>query len=262
MGNDDWRKAWTDTIAKRVKEIRAEKDMTGDRLSTRTKELGYEIPRSTLANIEIGRKSSVGVHEVVILAAALEVPPVSLMFDVGNDKLVELLPNDYRAQIEASSWFSGLQPLLPKPGLRQYGSFSPDAVVNGYPQVRDQLEDKEFRKPLLARGFEAAMVRYFEVAQSLSYLQVALDELNRGMTPAYSMLNPEFASAGAVEYEQMINSLQGQAREYRKILRAFHNDALMAGAQIPFLDTEIRRDILDDFGDYDEDGEGNGQAKA
>ena len=57
MGNEEWRKTWTDTIAKRVKEIRAEKGMKGSDLSERTKELGYEIPRSTLANVEIGRKS-------------------------------------------------------------------------------------------------------------------------------------------------------------------------------------------------------------
>lgn len=241
--------------------------MKGSDLSARTKELGYEIPRSTLANIEIGRKSAIGLHEIIILAAALEVSPTSLLFDVGNESLIELLPGDHRAQIEASSWFAGLQPLLPPFGLRQYGSFSTEGLDDVPEPYRGLLEDKEYQKTRGARRFEDAMSRYFEVTRRLRILRQALEEVEQGLTPAFSMLHPEFETAGVEEYRGMIAAVEQQAREYWRFVAAFHNDALMVGAKMPFLDTEIREDVFKYLGGHgdevlSDEGDSNGQTEA
>ena len=61
-------------------------------LADRTAELGMPIPRSVLANLESGRRDTVSVAEVLVLAAALDVAPIELICPVGFDKQTEMLP--------------------------------------------------------------------------------------------------------------------------------------------------------------------------
>ncbi|WP_313450701.1 helix-turn-helix domain-containing protein [Brevibacterium casei] len=261
MGNEAWRKAWVSNIAKRVKDLRKEKGLKGDDLSERTKELGYEIPRSTLANIETGRKSAVGIHEIAILAAALEVPPVSLLFDVGSEELVEVLPDDRRAPIEAVQWFSAIHPLMPKPGLIKSKSFNPSSSFNTTEEYQRAAEDPEMLKISAARSFEALMVGYALNTEVIMELHMALDDLARGITPVQSLLDPNLASAGREDYLAMISNHEEQARRYLKAIRDALPEGLQTGVKLPFMDVEIRRDVYDDEV-LSEDGEDNGTAKA
>lgn len=246
MGNEEWRKSWTTAIAKRVKDLRAKKGMKGADLSERTKALGYEIPRSTLANIEIGRKSSIGVHEIAILAAALEVPPVSLLFDVGSEDLVEVLPGDRRAPIEAVQWFSAIHPLMPKPGLVKSHSFNPDSSFNITEEYQREREDSEMLKIATARSFEALMSGYAANIEVIMELHLALEDIDRGLTPVQSLLDPKLADASKEDYLTMIRNHEGQARRYLKAIRDALPEGLQSGVKLPFMDVEIRRDVYDD----------------
>lgn len=60
----------------------AERAVSGRELSERCATLGHPMPRNVIANLESGRKTSLPVHELVVLATALGVPPVSLLYDV------------------------------------------------------------------------------------------------------------------------------------------------------------------------------------
>lgn len=244
MGNEEWRKAWTDTIAKRVKEIRAEKGMKGSDLSERTKELGFEIPRSTLANIEIGRKSTVGVHEVAILAAALDVAPVSLMFDVGSDELVEVLPDDKRAPIEAVEWFSGFYPLMQKPGLVKNASFNVNAALDGAVEYRRTMESREYEKLRSARAFELLMNGYHGLINTLMELHLALEDIEMGVKPLMSVANPDLAEAGREEYQRLIADYEKRADSYLQAIREGLPATIDQGVSVPFLNAPIRRDVL------------------
>lgn len=73
--------------------------MSAQRLSEACADLGMAIPRSVLANFEGGRRESVSVAEVFILAAALQVPPLLLAFPLGRLETMEPLPG-----IEVSPW--------------------------------------------------------------------------------------------------------------------------------------------------------------
>lgn len=81
--------------------------MSAQQLADRTAELGMPIARSVLANLESGRRDTVSVAEVLVLAAALNVSPIELMCPVGYDKRTEILPGRTADPLEAMHWFTG-----------------------------------------------------------------------------------------------------------------------------------------------------------
>jgi hypothetical protein len=66
-----------------------------------------EIPRAVLANLENGRRPIVQVPELLVLAAALEVPPVVLVAPLGHEPDVEILPGREVPTWDAALWISG-----------------------------------------------------------------------------------------------------------------------------------------------------------
>ena len=58
--------------------------MSVQKLADVTDELGMPIPRSVLANLESGRRETVTVAEVLVLAAALDVAPIDLICPSGS----------------------------------------------------------------------------------------------------------------------------------------------------------------------------------
>ena len=65
------------------------------------------IPRSVLANLESGRRDTVSVAEVLVLAASLDVAPIELICPVGFDKEAEMLPGRMMDPLYAMRWFTG-----------------------------------------------------------------------------------------------------------------------------------------------------------
>jgi hypothetical protein len=60
-----------------------------------------------IANLENGRRDSIGIAEVLVLALALNVPPVLLLFPIGRASQVEVLPGKTTCPWSAAEWFSG-----------------------------------------------------------------------------------------------------------------------------------------------------------
>ncbi|ORL86104.1 hypothetical protein A5N78_20580 [Prescottella equi] len=77
------------------------------RLSEKCSELHYPIPRSTLTNLEVGRKESLVVQELVVIATALNVPPVQLLFPGLMTEQCEFLPGQYTTAWDALKQFTG-----------------------------------------------------------------------------------------------------------------------------------------------------------
>lgn len=84
-------------IAQAVKVARGE--LSAQELADRTKELGHHVTRDTIANLESGRKKSVDIPELLILAKALEVPPISLIYPALLHGEVQDMP-DHTATTE------------------------------------------------------------------------------------------------------------------------------------------------------------------
>lgn len=76
-------------------------------LADETERLGYPISRAAIANYESGRKKGLELAELVVLAAALRVPPVALIYPDLPQGVIEVLPGEPVTSWEAATWFSG-----------------------------------------------------------------------------------------------------------------------------------------------------------
>jgi|GEM_PF-5915222 len=100
---------WTRRIGSHVAALRTERQLSAQQVADRTSKLGNEVTRSTIANLESGRKESVSIVEIAMLAAALEVAPVRLLFDVREPE-VAALPGQKTSAVRAIDWWSALAP--------------------------------------------------------------------------------------------------------------------------------------------------------
>ncbi|MFQ2875117.1 hypothetical protein ACLILY_07175 [Mycobacterium sp. MS3] len=113
MTND---KSWAEDLVRRVglaaKAVRDKRSAKW--LSEKTAELGYPISPTVIAKLDSGHRGEVlSVPELLILAAALDVSPVNLVFPNPSDELtnlVEVLPGNKQTGFQAAQWFSGLRP--------------------------------------------------------------------------------------------------------------------------------------------------------
>jgi transcriptional regulator with XRE-family HTH domain len=83
--------------------------VTASEVSRRTAELGYPISRGAIAKIESNSRSGkVDVAEVLVLSAALEIPPLLLLFPgFATDGGAEIVPGVFTKEDEAVRWMSG-----------------------------------------------------------------------------------------------------------------------------------------------------------
>jgi transcriptional regulator with XRE-family HTH domain len=95
----EWSTRITRLTAIRIRVWRERRGLSAQQLSDKSAELGYRVPRSVIANLENERRHFIGLAEVLILAAALDVPPVLLITAVGEQDHIELLPG-----LETTAW--------------------------------------------------------------------------------------------------------------------------------------------------------------
>jgi hypothetical protein len=107
---------WAAELVRRVGE--AAKTARGSKsaawLSARTERLGYKLSVSVIAKLDSGHRGSVlSVAELCVLAAALDVPPIALLFPDLPDGDVQFLPNQWSASDDAMRWFCGESGTVP-----------------------------------------------------------------------------------------------------------------------------------------------------
>ncbi|MGV0746258.1 helix-turn-helix domain-containing protein [Mycolicibacterium sp. XJ870] len=116
-------KAWQTELAARVgdaiRRARKRREWTAVDLSRRCHELGYPISRVAISKIESNsRAGKLDLAELIAIAAALDVPPVGLVFPDLPDGLVNVVPvGDPVPSIEAMRWFCGEVELPPVSGM-------------------------------------------------------------------------------------------------------------------------------------------------
>jgi transcriptional regulator with XRE-family HTH domain len=106
MTQTDWPGRIAATVASQVRRYRRERKVSGQKLCEKMSELGLDFPRSVLANLETGRRETVTVAELIVLAKALEVAPLELLIPAGG---VEMLPGVTWSPQDAAQWFSRLR---------------------------------------------------------------------------------------------------------------------------------------------------------
>ncbi|MCU1647577.1 MAG: putative DNA-binding protein [Nocardia sp.] len=100
---------WKDSTVRRIAEqIRRHRgDRSAQWLSDRTAELGYRVTRATISDLEVGRRTRLEVTQLLVLARALDVPPILLLFPDVPDGPVAYLPGEIDQSIRAIEWFVG-----------------------------------------------------------------------------------------------------------------------------------------------------------
>lgn len=79
---EKWLQEYASRIANHIAQYRRYLGISAEELSKLTEEVGYKIPRSSIANIENHKKKTITSHELSIIAAALGVPPEGLTWDI------------------------------------------------------------------------------------------------------------------------------------------------------------------------------------
>jgi len=113
----------SDYAASRIREVRRLRNMSTSDLAARCAGLG--VPRITMAvieNIENGRRNlegqrrrTVSVDELMVIALALNCPPLYLLIPPEDmDQPYPLTPTEVLNRRYVAEWFSGTGPILPR----------------------------------------------------------------------------------------------------------------------------------------------------
>ncbi|MFJ2964259.1 helix-turn-helix domain-containing protein [Streptomyces collinus] len=169
--------------------------MTAQALANRTAELGHPLDRSVIAKLEKGFRQTVTVADLLVLARALDVPPVTLLFPVAEAE-VEVLPGDVKGMWPALQWFAAEAPYPsadqqeerwePPAALRLFREH--EAFVDLCMRTGRAAADKQFQATL-ADGDER---KRLEVEADVErQMAVGLRDLIRGMRRSLRSLNHE-----------------------------------------------------------------------
>lgn len=122
---------WATDLVKRVgKAVKsARRGRSAVWLSERTAELGYKVSSTVIAKLDSGHRGSVlSVAELLILAAALDVPPILLLYPGLPDEAVEVIPGETVTSWDAHKWATGIAASLARSTSPSDGSQLVQAV--------------------------------------------------------------------------------------------------------------------------------------
>lgn len=102
----DWAEEWAYNVAMEIRRLRGKTSVRA--LAERTKELGHEVSRAVISDLEVGRRRHISVGEITVLAMALDTTPVALLYPDPVNGDTALLPGVEAGQRFAMQWFCGL----------------------------------------------------------------------------------------------------------------------------------------------------------
>jgi len=204
----DWNHRIAAQVGSRVAELRQRqtdsegRKLTAQALADRCADLGHALDRTVIAKLEKGIRQSVTVADILVLARALRVPPMLLLFPVGEPrvKTVEILPGDEANPWDALRWFAG------------EGRFPIDNLIPG-----GTVEDG------IAEWYEDPEVGWQKASKPLHLFRrhdQLVDDQRRARHREYAVKGPR-AAGGAVDpdaAESMSQAFREQAESYERAL--------------------------------------------
>lgn len=108
MTAGNWSTSFTARVVQAMREARQAAGLTMGDLAQGCADRGHpEIKEQTIKNLETGRRAGMTIADFVVLADILGVPPVTLLFPLGFDPTVEVLPGREVSAWDAVAWFTG-----------------------------------------------------------------------------------------------------------------------------------------------------------
>ncbi|MFD5050842.1 helix-turn-helix domain-containing protein [Streptomyces tendae] len=234
----DWSARLSLSVAREVRRHRQAKGLSAQQLSERCSSLGMPIQRSVLANLESGRRTTVTIAEVLVLAAALEIPPTSLIVPVGYEEEFEALPGVRGESYDWALWVAGEEILAPA-----------NARGGDVIEARRRLAGNPLNR---LRRIRRECDRYVEVFRLYSErLQGSLERI-RANNRDLALYNQAMGEAESIvqKREELLNSISDEqdpeemarASERRKLLRQEAEEAFERVAALKARVAEYRDD--------------------
>ena len=108
--NTDWEARFTQGVAGEIKRHRKARKWSAQKLSDECAALGLPLSRANVFDLENGRRPTLTVAELAVIARALDVPPVQLLYPVGYADEAEVLPGVTSSPFDCARWFAGEAP--------------------------------------------------------------------------------------------------------------------------------------------------------
>ena len=160
-------------VAKRVgeqvalaREGVAGRKMSAQALADRCADLGHPLDRSVIAKLEKGIRQHVTVGDLLVLARALDVPPVALLFPLAEAQ-VELLPGQVRPTWSSLQWFAAEAPFPPEDASERGDQrWDPPAPIGLFRQHEDFVAQcLRAGRSAADKGFQATLAEGDERAR-------------------------------------------------------------------------------------------------
>lgn len=105
-----------EVFARRLRDVREQKQLTQAQLSELLAELGVSIHRATIAKIENGgtRAENISVRDLLAFAAALNVAPLHMICPFEDDVLLAITRTVAAVPSQARGWIRGNNTLRPE----------------------------------------------------------------------------------------------------------------------------------------------------
>jgi transcriptional regulator with XRE-family HTH domain len=104
---DRWPAALTRATGEQVRRFRT----SAEQLAAEVTAAGLPYTRAQVTNLEAGRRTSITIGELLVLAAVLHVPPLLLLLPIGRHAGVELLPGRVAETWQSVQWLTGERPV-------------------------------------------------------------------------------------------------------------------------------------------------------
>jgi transcriptional regulator with XRE-family HTH domain len=175
-------------IGKRIAAHRDRRKMTVQAVADRCADLGLPIGRVTITKLEGGKRQAITPAELTVLAAALETAPIDLLYPIGYEEYVEVVPGMRLDPHGALRWFSGELKLDARPGVLtlrepQSGEESDTYLVQRHDLLTSQLaarqaETDEALKASMANPDKRDLLDYLRERHK-EWRAYLLDEIRR-----------------------------------------------------------------------------------
>lgn len=201
---EGWPERFTAGIAAQIRRYREAKGWSFQQLADACTDRGYRTLRTTLANLENGRRKSITVHELVVIADALDVPAVELLFPGLPEGDLEYLPGRTSIAWQALRRFTG------------------ETGVPGQTAMRGQP------------GYHLSLMRQIDynaarVAELWSKLSESQREYALAMSAAESDNPPPDALRSALSYGAVIRQIEREIDDLRNTEQLLRDVLAAAG---------------------------------
>jgi len=125
--------------------------LTAQGLADRCTELGLPLERTVIAKLEKGMRQTITIGEMLILARALGVTPLELLFPIGRTSAIEILPGEQAEPWAAAKWFTGEASGLSSADGRPSGAQQDTALIDLFRRHDQAVQEWHRATRLLGR---------------------------------------------------------------------------------------------------------------